>query len=452
MPSDSAFDPQDLLPTMRTYASASRWWVGFSGGLDSTVLLHALRTLRQQIPHWPEVEAVHINHGLSLHANYWQEHCKTICAGWGIRLVCESVRVVPTGKGLEAAARKARLQALQQLLGENESLFFAHHRDDQAETFFLRLLRGSGTRGLAAIAPSRSLGKGTLVRPLLPFSREALRAYAEDQHLSWIEDDSNSDTQFDRNWLRHDVLPILKQRRPNLSHIWARTSEVLAEENTLLRQVAEDDLNRCGDAAARLGRSVDWLKLRSLSLPRRHNLIRFWLDQQGLAVPEFQHLQKLDRGLGEDLEQFAVQWRGAELRRYGGALFSLPVVTTALAGQLRISLNGETSNCEFQLPDGTALKFEAATGGIAQQHLRQCRIEFRQGGERCQPQDRRHSQTLKKLLQEYRLEPWLRDRVPIIVSDESPARIIAVGDLWVCKGYNAADDEKGWRPRWCLPA
>jgi tRNA(Ile)-lysidine synthase len=219
---------------LKQLEAAPQILVGFSGGLDSTVLLHLLCEL---LP--PErITAVHIHHGLSDNADDWQQHAKALCHSLGVSLVTESVVVNQTGAGLESAARDARYKVFEECLVEDGLLLLGHHADDQVETVLFRLLRGSGARGLSGIPQYRAVGSGHLIRPLLSWPKSSLHAYAKSQQLAWIEDESNQLEQFDRNYLRHSVIPVLAQRWPDYVQGIMRTAEQSGQADQLADSVA----------------------------------------------------------------------------------------------------------------------------------------------------------------------------------------------------------------------
>lgn len=222
------------------WRNAPTWYIAFSGGLDSTVLLHLLADYARSHAA-PPLRAVHVHHGLQAAADAWPAHCKAVCANLGIALEVIHVQVSP-GASLEQAARDARYAAFQQTLGPGDILFTGQHCDDQAETLLLRLLRGAGLRGLAAMPWQRPLGQGSLVRPLLGCARQQLQAYAQARGLAWIDDPSNADTRFARNFLRREVMPQLQQRWPQVGQNFARAAEHLGEALGLLDELAQGDL------------------------------------------------------------------------------------------------------------------------------------------------------------------------------------------------------------------
>src|SRR4051812_23732668 len=213
--------------------------VGFSGGLDSTVLLRALAEIQTEAG--ISVRAIHVNHGLHPDAALWTSHCATVCTRLGISFDTFTVSVEPVGDGIEAAARQARYSVLKSEVRSGEVLLTAHHADDQLETLLLALARGSGVRGLASMPAIQTFGQGLHARPLLDVSRESLRAWAATQCVEWIEDASNQNQSFDRNYLRLVVVPTLRNRWPSIAHAGSRSARHLGEATSLLDELAEQD-------------------------------------------------------------------------------------------------------------------------------------------------------------------------------------------------------------------
>jgi len=431
---------------------ARRYRVALSGGLDSTVLLHALARCDLGAP----LEALHLHHGLSPRADHWQTHCEALCARLGIPLTTRSLTVNATGKGLEDAARQARYRAFDECLGENELILMAHHADDQVETLLLRLLRGSGPHGLAGMARQRALGRGQLYRPFLSLTRAQLKAYAETHELAWVEDESNADHHFDRNYLRHRVVAPLRERWPSIASAWAQSAALCGESDELLQELARDDLRRVicfqDSLGPSLGPVLDLEGLAAFSPARRHNLLRYWLQSQQLPPPGRELLNELDRqfvgGRGDARARLA--WAGLELRRFRQGLYLL----RSRWLDLRLSSGPERQILKLEpgrhrLPVGGALTLSWDPEARAPQRLRadlpSLTLAWRRGGERCKPAGRAHSQKLKKLLQDYELEPWWRDLVPLLYSGEE---LVAVGGLWVCAGFEAQRDQPGYRLSW----
>jgi tRNA(Ile)-lysidine synthase len=399
----------------------ARYVIAFSGGLDSTVLAHALAQC-SDVP----VLAIHIDHALQTDSANWSEHCAQIAAALEIEFLSLSVNVqLESGKGPEASARDARYAALQAELNAGDWLLSAHHREDQAETLLLNLIRGSGPAGVAGIGNIRRFGAGWLVRPMLNVDRADILQHASDQGLQWIEDPSNTDRRFDRNFLRHEVLPRLKERWPDIATRLQRSAGHAGEASQLLIELAAIDLESLGSRAARL--PIDGLA--ELSAARQRNVIRFALRGLGLSTPT---AVQLDRILNEVIParldaQPLVSWPGAAVRRYRNGLYLLPenlaeaIETTPLQGE-KLELGVGLGALHFESGADIGISPELLSEGLT--------IKPRVGGEKFQPQGQSHTRKLKKLLQEEGVVPWMRDRLPLIYSGE---RLVAVGDLWLAE-------------------
>ena len=404
------------LPDIKTQSANT--WVAFSGGLDSTVLLHLLKTANI-----PNLRAVHVNHQISRNANAWQAHCASLCQDWEIPFVAEKVIVEQQGFGIEDAARKARYAVFAKVMQKSDWLFTGHHADDQAETLMLRLLRGTGVKGLSGIATNKSFESGQMFRPLLNFTRDELLNYANQHQLSWIDDESNFSNVYDRNYLRLHVMPMLQQRWQGFQKKWNQTAGLMTDADELLIDLAQLDLLQLDRRSERIGESINLKSLSTLSKPRQQNVLRFWLQQQAYDMPEQQHWTQVYAQIFSDNSEANtnIQFGNLSLRVYQSRLYSLPaeLPQLQLRQEARITQQGEY---------------------LLRADLGELQIKSRQGGERCKPANRHHSQTLKKLMQEYQLEPWLRDQVPLIYANDN---LVAVGDLWICAGFEAGVGQEG---------
>lgn len=432
-----AFSSAQLAPLLPELSSARRCYLGYSGGLDSHVLLHALQPLL------PNLSAVHINHQLSPHAGQWAAHCAGVCAGLGVPLVSETVTLKPSGGGTEEAARRARYQVFERLLGEGDVLLLAHHRDDQVETVLYRLLRGAGPGGLAGIPERRPLGKGNLLRPLLGVSRQELRDYAIAEGLAWVEDESNADLHFDRNFIRHKVIDKVAERWPDYRKRLARSAALCGEASDLLAELAAQDLATLDERDERLGTSVAIDFLSKFHRSRQANLLRYWIGARGYPLPGHRPLATLLGQLEQTVAAMQIDWPGCTARKYRNRLYllsplpSLQPLTQPLAWQPETPLT---------LPDGSVLSATSVSGeGLLIPKGTSIQVSFRRGGERCTPVGRSGSNTLKTLFQEVGLEPWLRPRVPLLYSG---GQLLAVGDLWVCEPFAATAGQSGYQLSW----
>lgn len=436
---------------------ASCYWVALSGGVDSMVLLHALVGAELGVP----IKAIHVHHGLSVYADQWQQLCESVCQELGVALKTVHVHVKTAGKGLEDAARQARYDAFAELVGLGDILLTAHHGDDQVETMLLRLMRGAGPRGLASMAASRPLGRGLLMRPLLGMERRELERYAQTHHVRWAEDDSNVDRRFDRNYLRHEVMPAMRQRWPGLVAAWSESAVLCSESEALLGDLAAEDLERAvlsePGSRPKIGPVLDVQVLSQWSFARRCNVLRYWIRAQGLPVPGREQLFQVNQQFIDGREDAQARVIGGdwELRRFRRGLYLLrPHWLRALPEPLATLNWNPDAEPQLALPDGGRLSAQRLIGNSAEDEamllrtdLPELRVCWRQGGERCQPGDRGHSQSLKNLLQEYDLEPWWRGKLPLIYSGDT---LVAAGDLWVCRGFEAPPGtsgyQLGWRP------
>ncbi|MDG1818661.1 MAG: tRNA lysidine(34) synthetase TilS [Porticoccaceae bacterium] len=416
--------------------------VGLSGGLDSTVLLSLLCEVIA-----PEnITAVHINHGLSANADHWQQHSAEFCQSLGVRLHAESVAVNEVGGGLESAARDARYKVFEKLIIEEGILLLGHHADDQVETVLYRLLRGSGPKGLAAIPVTRPLGLGKLLRPLLSWPKASLQRWAAEKQLGWIEDESNQQEQFDRNYLRHRVVPALAERWPDYIQGITRSAQHSLEADQLAESVAWTDLEDMDVRPERAGLSLSLEHFNQLEPLRQRNLLRYWPSFYMLAPLSQNFVEEVINSLvsaREDSEPKVVRGN-IQFCRYRDRLYLLN-----LSGRPKVADDACLywhSDELLVLPDGTSLSAEPVRGeGLRIDDVSALTLRFRQGGERCQPAGRDRSNSLKKLLQEYALEPWWRERIPLFYIDE---QLVAVGDLWVCQGWQCGADEEGLKITW----
>ncbi|MEZ3185357.1 tRNA lysidine(34) synthetase TilS [Pseudomonas sp. LM13] len=406
-----------LLSRLAPWRGSSAWWVAFSGGLDSTVLLHALVRLAERRA-LPPIRAIHVHHGLQVAADDWPAHCQQVCDRLGVALEIVRVQIVP-GASLERAARDARYQAFAARLGEDELLLTGQHRDDQAETLLFRLLRGAGVRGLAAMPVARALASGQLVRPLLDVSRAELEGYARANGLAWVEDPSNKQLEYSRNFLRRQVLPLLQQRWPQVSSSLARTAAHMADAQQLLDDLAQQDL-----AVAQADIDFDWLNLPSLALAplreltpaRQRNALRHWLAGLTLA-PDENHWAGWEC-LRDARADATPRWRlaGGELQRSGERIWWLPEGWLASVGG---PVDWLAPSVELQLPGNGSLRLDGMppTGRL--------QIRYRKGGE-VMDVSGRGRRDLKRLLNEAGVPAFARGRLPLLYCDE---QLVAVANL-----------------------
>jgi len=420
--------------------------IAYSGGLDSHVLLHAIAAMRAELNNC-ELIALHINHGLNEKAGQWTIHCASQCESLNVPFAHINVDAKnETGTSPEAVAREVRYQAFREFMRPGDCLLTAHHQDDQAETLLIQLLRGAGPRGLAAMPHCADFADGWHARPLLNFSRDELHEYAQQtlsqNKSSWIDDESNSDTRFDRNFLRHEIMPKLKSRFPGMAATLSRSANLCAEATELLVSAAADDL-----PLVQLDNgSFSVSGLRALGEVRARNLLHQYCRDRGLPTPSAAQLQCVwDDVIGaSEGSEPIVSWAGGEVRRYRDVLFiGSPLMTHDAA--LSLSWDGQAA---LLIPALGKLCGEAVTGqGIARWALegKNLDIRFRQGGEKLRPAGRAGHHTLKKLFQEAGIPPWLRERIPLLYAD---GQLLAVAGLWVAHTVAAQPGEPGVCLRW----
>ena len=400
-----SFDPDDLLKRLQALTSGyspARWIVAFSGGIDSTVLLHALATSNSEIP----LLAMHIDHGMQTESESWDSHCKNVAAELNVDYLSRKVIVSDVNEnGPEAAARQARYAALLNAVQDRDCLLSGHHENDQAETL--------------------------LLRPLLGIPLQEITAYANEHNLSWIDDPSNVDTRFDRNFLRSEIVPKLAARWPAVSNRLRRSAELVGEASELLNELAEIDLEACGSRDR-----LDIAAVTGLSHARQRNLLRRAVRLCGLPPPPATRLYQIINELIPAREdgQPLVAWSGAEVRRYRGQLYIMA----------ELSQTHELSSGKLQVR-GDHLALGPGLGSIALTKIGAggidpvlvdsgLSIRFRHGGEEIRIDGEGATRKLKKLLQEAGVLPWMRDRIPLVFAGET---LVAIGDLWVSADHVA---------------
>ncbi|WP_263078712.1 tRNA lysidine(34) synthetase TilS [Endozoicomonas sp. Mp262] len=434
--------------------------VAFSGGVDSTVLLHLLVELKkcQKIK---SLRAVHVNHGLSPNARYWVEHCQKICCEWGVPFHVEEVKVKNNGgQGLEQAARAARYEIFERLLSSGDCLVQGHHQNDQAETLLFRLFRGTGIDGMTGIPRSRPLGRSVLVRPLLSVSRDQIECYASKHNLPHIEDESNHDQHFSRNYLRHSLLPAVEKRWPGAS---VRLSALADEMVSMNEQLA--------DYIAELTRSVlqtrpEWLlgnqplvdcvKLQGFKPATQKQIIRFWLKSQELPVPGRELLDNLfTQAVNARVDATPLFcWPGCQLRRYQGLLVAArPSPESKPVGNVYWDWSAQPDFFHETLGILRVRARQIDDLGVQGVNLPVRILEIRTR-EKIDPSmkisvaGRAGRKTLKRWLQAFNIPPWLRNRIPFLFFKDE---MVAAPGLWVCDNYRAQGEE-GYQIIWSAPA
>ena len=409
--------------------------VGLSGGLDSSVLLHALAQDPAILQ--PGLRAIHVHHGLQASAGDWAAHCARFCESIGVPLSIAKVDVArDSGEGLEAAARKARYDAFEAALTAGGVLVTAHHRDDQAETFLLRALRGSGPDGLAAMRPWRKFATGRHWRPLLDTSRDDLFAYAQRHGLSWLDDPSNLDSRHDRNFLRNEILPLLRGRWPQADASFARSAVLNADAVELLVQ---EDALALTTARSADPQALSTSALLELTAQRRARVLRRWIEMLGFPPLPGEGVAQIESHLLQARADARArfEWRDVVIERWRD-LLHVQRRREALPAEWSAEWDGSGP---LPLPGGDSLELEGTDTFTSP-----CRVSPRQGGERILLPGREHSHTLKNVLQELGVPPWEREALPLV---RNPAgALVAVADFAYSADFDAWLRERGARLRW----
>ncbi len=408
--------------------------VGLSGGLDSSVLLHALAG---DAHYRSRLRAVHVDHGLHAESDRWARHCQTLCAALDVPLSVHKVEVDRSGgDGPEAAARRARLAAFAQELRAGDVLVLAHHRDDQAETFLLRALRASGPDGLAAMRPWRPHGSAWLWRPLLERARAELLAYAQSHDLRWIDDPSNEEHGFDRNFLRHRVLPVLRERWPQADAALAASASLCADSHDLLLQ---GDRMAMAEVATIDPHAVSRSALMRLPQTRRARVLRHWIASLGLPALPANGIARIETELlpADADAQARFDWHGHRVYAWRDVLHAAPSRSPLPTDWRRDWDGGEL----LALPEGGELRLVGVDALPVP-----LTVHARQGGERIQLPGRTHRHALKHVLQDLGVPPWLRERLPLLSTPDG--ELWAAGDLVLSAGFDTWLRERGARLEW----
>ncbi|MCM1128860.1 MAG: tRNA lysidine(34) synthetase TilS [Alistipes senegalensis] len=428
--------------------------VAYSGGRDSTVLLHLAQAYAQK-KGW-RLAAFHIHHGLNREADAWLAHCRRICAALGVDFDACRVTLQETEDGIEAAARSARYAALAALCRRHgvKLLLTAHHEDDQAETVLMQLLRGSGTAGLSGMevlgpVPGEPDGSGLLLlRPLLSVSGQAIACWAAAQQLAWVEDDSNQDSRYARNALRQQVMPVLARLFPGAAHRLSRSAGHMQAAERLLASMAEADYRACRD-----GNGLDVGRVAALDGDRFNNLFRFWLRLHGVRMPSVAWLAEARRQLLDARQdaQVRLELEGAVIRRYRQRfMLVLPEKVRHAplppADRLPVAWRGESHVC--LPPFGGAFVFEPAEAGVDAGWLlsQPLYAAAYHGKALFKDHAGRPARQLKAHYQEKGVPPWERERLPLLFAGETLLFAAGIGMAASCTGKGEGCIRIAWLP------
>lgn len=404
-----------------SYQNLEKFYIAYSGGLDSTVLLHAMHAAK--LP----VHAVHVNHHLQQESDAWQQHCEEVCKSLSVPITVQHAQIekVPQ-KSLEDSARDARYALLEELLDVNSAIVTAHHQDDLAETVLLQLLRGAGPAGLAAMPECKKLSSGFHLRPLLRYTRTELQGYASSHNLQWVNDPSNQLNDFDRNYLRNEVMPKLLERWPAAQLTLSRSAILQADALSCLSDLAKIDIQAAKTEHSQI---LDVSALQALSAVRLNNVLRFWIKSNDIRVPSRKVLQQIvaDIVLKDEAQGSPQQtWKEGEIRRFRNHIYlMLPLKPHDVSQVFRWNIDQplfieslnrtllpmELKDADISLPDG----------------VNELTVRFREGGERLKPFGTKQHRSLKNLLQEADIPPWERARIPLLFHND---KLISVLGYW----------------------
>ena len=436
---------QSRLESLCLLPEKSKYVVAYSGGVDSHVLLYCCAKL--DVP----VRAVHVHHGLQSVADEWVEHCQSICKQLEIQLDVLYVDARRSnGQSPEEAARNVRYAALSKNLSNDDCLITAQHQNDQAETLLLQLLRTASAAGLAAMPDIKQIDNYFHIRPLLTFSRNEIESFAKDNGLQWVEDPSNQDATFDRNYLRKNVMPLLRNRWPEVDSQLSTVAVMQSSNLVVLEDMAEIDLANVTRApsfqsdffAYEIASVLSISAIKKLSNERLYNLLRFWVIKEIKVSPTRNLLQEIEKTIINAQQDVGsvIEFSGFEYRKYQDFLYLLKKINDENNAEdiiwnpnTSLMLAGVNVQLIANKTNGIGLKLD-----LLKKSLKVC---FRQGGEKFHPENRVHSQSLKKLLQEEGVPPWERGSFPLLYCDDE---LVAVVGLWISKSYAVGEGEDGW--------
>jgi len=416
--------------------------IAYSGGVDSHVLLHACSTLKASF-NAVNFKAIYIDHGLHQDSKKWTVHCQRTSENLGIDFLSEAVNAVDVkGDGPEQAARHARYDALRKHCLENALLLIAQHQDDQAETLMLQLFRGAGVKGLASMPRLAAFGEGYIGRPFLELSQQDILNYAAQCQLNWVEDTSNLELTYDRNFLRQQVIPLIKERWPAFAKTTARTASHCAEASSILNDYASTLLK--GNSSADL--CVDSIEGQTDKVKRL--VLRQWLANNAVRMPSEKILHQLLPLITLTLGKSAcVAWAEYQVRLYNGSLYFSEQQSDALPTK---DICWQAEQIELPGSLGVLRKKRVMSGGISEHFWLESRLSIRHrvGGESIKLVGSLGRKKLKKLYNEAKIFPWVRGDVPLIYIDDE---LVAVADLWLDERYLAREGELMYEVEWLHP-
>ena len=412
-----------------TVQTTPRFVVALSGGADSVVLLHLLAQYKLHHPN-VVVLAHNVNHGLSVNGASWADFCGVLCEQLQVPLLTSKVIIKQqTRTSLEALAREVRYQAFQDEMHVNDIILTGHHQNDQLETLLLALKRGSGSTGLQGIQAVQPFHTGYLIRPLLIFSRQQIMDYAQLHQLKWVEDESNQNIEFDRNFIRQKISPLLIERWPSIAQSASRTAQLCQDQQQLLDEFADQDLQLClAESSAKQAVLISTLS--DFSAPRRNNVLRYWLKSNGLQYPSSKQLGVLwqEVALAQLDKQPTLNLTSHSINRYQGKLYIVVNEAVKLPEQ---SIKWRGESILWLMEGRLGVNFSKVDIGIAEQYEVSCSVrQHLDPAFVCTPKGRNKPRSIKKLLHEYNVPPWKRDEVVFIFIDNQLVEALGV---WRCQ-------------------
>lgn len=434
---------QLILTSLNRLKPASHLYVGYSGGVDSHVLLHLCASIKELKD---KITAVYVHHGLQTQADTWARHCETISEALGVDFLMLRVNAnASRGESPEDAARNARYNALKPLLGVDDVLMVGQHREDQLETVLMQLFRGGGLPGLSGMPENMPFGWGVLIRPLLNVAKAAVNDYAETHQLNWIEDPTNQQCDFDRNFIRNEILPRLRQRWPSIDKTVARSAQHCADAQQLLSEWTGDLFDLAYDSD---DQTLNIARLTALTPNQRSWVLRQWFAVLCLKPPSQAVLQAIVEQVlhaGRDANP-EIQNQGHFFKRYRQKLFCLNAASLQRESNEKVWPAQESS---LLMANGYALGRVESASGISQRlwQASEVTVSCRQGGEKIKLPGRSGHYDLKKLYQQAGIPPWERETRPLVYLN---GRLAAVAGLWIDEWAWAEDENGCYQLQWKL--
>ena len=417
----------------------TKFTIALSGGIDSMVLLDLLSKAKRSSD---VIKAIHINHNLHESSKEWVDFAKEACKKYKLPLIIESINPKQEGFGLEAEAREQRYKKLKEIIIDNECLLTAHHLDDQIETTLFRIFRGTGIDGLRSIRKKAKFGKGLLCRPLINIPREAIEQYAKLNDIKWIEDPSNKNIDFDRNYLRNNIVPSIKKRWPNAQKTITRLSSLAENNQKLLHELAKEDIGEIEKFNV-----LDIGILSNKSSLRINNIFRFMILKNKMGIPSLKVLENgIETLINAKSDSPIITWDGFSIRRYKNTLYFFnPDLKQDEIRPLKmkwfidetINLGGNRGSIQARFIKGQGIALNKCPKSLE--------IKYRKGGEQIKPSGHKITKSLKNLFRENNVLPWVRDQIPLFYLDEE---LVSVGDLWFNQDYKAKEQEDGFLISW----